>query len=114
MNVLGVFAVWPDGLNPGVSLFSAGGTNGVGLMFSLHHPAVRLRLTSFDLLPVAVGVVQLQTELRDIMFVKTNSKKSSFQFQTALSSFLKQGRVEHLSEPYRFARVRHFPHAQIL
>lgn len=60
-----VFVVWPDGLDPGVSLFSAGCTDGVRLVFSLHHSTVRLCFTCFDLLASTVGVVQLQTVLHD-------------------------------------------------
>lgn len=60
-----MFAVQPDGLDPGVSFLSTGGTNGVGLMFPLHHPSVCLGFTGFDFLPMTVGVVQLQTVLHD-------------------------------------------------
>jgi len=60
-----VCALRPDGLDPGVSLLGAAGTDGVGLVLPLHHPAVRLRLTRLDLLPSTVGVVQLQAVLDD-------------------------------------------------
>lgn len=65
-DIILMCVVWPDGLDPGVSLLCAGGTDGVGLVLPLHHSAVRLRFTRFDLLPSTVGVVQLQTVLGDI------------------------------------------------
>lgn len=55
----------PDGLDPGVSLLSAGGTDGVGLMLPLHHPSICLGFTRLDLLPWTVEVAQFQTVLQE-------------------------------------------------
>lgn len=68
------FIFWPDGLNPGVSLCSARGTNGIRLVFPLHHPAVCLCFTCLYLLPSTIGVVQLQTILEDNRQLTSESK----------------------------------------
>lgn len=94
--------LWPDGIDPGVSLFCAGGTDGVWLVFPFHHSTVSLCLAGFDFLSGTVGVVQLQAELRDP------------QLNTTLHTHQINWTWAHDWKSHRFTWVRNLSHTKVL